>query len=413
VVLSRDALLEEEKISCAPGTYRICSPEETVARIRPVAARLGVTRVGDVTGLDVIGVPVVMVVRPASRSLSVSQGKGLTRADAVASGLMESIEAFHAEHIEAPLIWGSYAELAASRTLVPPEMLPRLSTSLYSPHTPMLWIEGGDLLAGGSAWVPLEIVTLDYTWPQPPGFGCFTMTSNGLASGNNRIEAVLHGLCEVVERDAGVAWMSRFDAEREATRIDLTTIDDPVTRSLIDTLHCSGIAVSIWDATFDIAIAVVQCYLVAEGDGSIGFAWPCYGTGCHPDRTVALRRAVLEAIQTRATFIAGSRDDIEAAGYVPRYSRPSTVYDWRANGSRSFTELPNRGGGLGELLRHVLDEIARAGLRSVVAVDLSREDVAAAVVRTIVPGLEGLRDGFPAGAEFVRTANPARQAATS
>jgi YcaO-like protein with predicted kinase domain len=51
--------------------------EETLARIRPLMTVAGITRVADVTGLDTLGIPVVMVVRPNARSLSVAQGKGL------------------------------------------------------------------------------------------------------------------------------------------------------------------------------------------------------------------------------------------------------------------------------------------------------------------------------------------------
>ncbi len=56
---------------------------------------MGITRIADVTGLDTIDIPVVMVSRPNSRSVSVSQGKGCTLAAAKASGLMESVEGFH------------------------------------------------------------------------------------------------------------------------------------------------------------------------------------------------------------------------------------------------------------------------------------------------------------------------------
>src|SRR4051812_35005545 len=85
------------------GTHRCVSPAETVARLRPHLAGMGITRVANVTGLDVIGIPVVMVCRPNSRSLSVSQGKGLDLDAARASGLMESVEMFHAERAIGPL----------------------------------------------------------------------------------------------------------------------------------------------------------------------------------------------------------------------------------------------------------------------------------------------------------------------
>lgn len=71
---------------------RSVPPAETVARVRRFMPAFGITRIANVTGLDTIGIPVVMVCRPNSRSISVSQGKGPDLDAARASGLMESVE---------------------------------------------------------------------------------------------------------------------------------------------------------------------------------------------------------------------------------------------------------------------------------------------------------------------------------
>src|SRR5712692_8315682 len=81
------------------GTRRAASPAQTLRRITPLLPRAGITRLADVTGLDWIGLPVYQAIRPNSRNISVSQGKGLTRAQAKVSALMESLESFHAEEI--------------------------------------------------------------------------------------------------------------------------------------------------------------------------------------------------------------------------------------------------------------------------------------------------------------------------
>jgi ribosomal protein S12 methylthiotransferase accessory factor YcaO len=77
------------------GTHRALAPDETLARVRHHASQMGITRLGNVTGLDLIGIPVAVAVRPNSRSVSVSQGKGLTLPQAMASALMEAVEGFH------------------------------------------------------------------------------------------------------------------------------------------------------------------------------------------------------------------------------------------------------------------------------------------------------------------------------
>src|SRR5262249_53735625 len=98
--------LHEENES-APATYqfgtrRAVPPQETLLRIRPLLPRAGITRLADITGLDWVGLPVYQAIRPTSRNVSVSQGKGLTRAQAQVSALMESLEGFHAERISVP-----------------------------------------------------------------------------------------------------------------------------------------------------------------------------------------------------------------------------------------------------------------------------------------------------------------------
>src|SRR6266849_2793011 len=188
------------------GTHRIIAPEETLRRVQPFAPVMGITRIANVTGLDCIGLPVVMVCRPNSRSVAVSQGKGLDLDAAKASGLMESIEAYHAETITSPLRLCTYEELRYTHHVVDIGRLPMPSTSTFNPNSKILWCEGHDLLNDESVFVPYETVHTDYTWPLPTGSGCFACSSNGLASGNHISEAISHGICEVVERDSSTLW---------------------------------------------------------------------------------------------------------------------------------------------------------------------------------------------------------------
>ena len=63
----------------------------------PLAQALGVTRLSNITGLDSIGIPVVVACRPNSRGLATAQGKGIDLAAAKASALMEAVERQQAE----------------------------------------------------------------------------------------------------------------------------------------------------------------------------------------------------------------------------------------------------------------------------------------------------------------------------
>jgi YcaO-like protein with predicted kinase domain len=130
------------------GTHRVVPPEATLERVQPLARAMGITRIANVTGLDTIGIPVVMVCRPNSRSLAVSQGKGVELTSAKASGLMESVESYHAESIANPLKLASYEELRYTHRVVDVETLPRISVSLFHPYLRLLWMGGYDLLRG-------------------------------------------------------------------------------------------------------------------------------------------------------------------------------------------------------------------------------------------------------------------------
>jgi ribosomal protein S12 methylthiotransferase accessory factor YcaO len=59
----------QDAIAHRYGTHRVVDPKVTAARIVPRST--GYHASADVTGLDYLGVPVTMVVRPASRNLSV------------------------------------------------------------------------------------------------------------------------------------------------------------------------------------------------------------------------------------------------------------------------------------------------------------------------------------------------------
>src|SRR5712672_3132168 len=126
------------------GTHRMADPSETLARVRPHAARMGITRLGNITGLDRIGIPVAVAVRPNSRSVSVSQGKGLDLPQAMTSALMEACEGFHAEEI-GPIRRLSYRQLAASQTVMDPAAL-CAGGRRFDERAAISWVEEYDLL---------------------------------------------------------------------------------------------------------------------------------------------------------------------------------------------------------------------------------------------------------------------------
>ena len=252
------------------GTYRTVAPETTLARIEPLMGKMGITRIANVTGLDEIGVPVVMVCRPNARSISVAQGKGVDLTAAKASGLMEAIETYHAERITLPLKLASRNDLSESHTLIDIDRLPLAKDSRYHADLPILWIEGRDLIDDQPLWIPYELVHSNYTFPQPTGSGCFPANTNGLASGNHLLEAIAHGLYEVIERDALTLWRLG-DGTRKKPSLDLGSIDDPTAIGVLEKFEKAGLDVMIWDATSDVGVACFHCLLIGRDEDDTGY----------------------------------------------------------------------------------------------------------------------------------------------
>lgn len=382
---------DEGRKTYRSGTHRTVAPADTLARVRPLMARMGITRVANITGLDRIGIPVVMVCRPNSRSLAVSQGKGVDLADAKVSGLMEAVETFHAETITLPLKLGSFRELSRSHPLVNVAALPRAAASPYDDDQPLLWIEGRDLIGGSRLWLPYELVHTNYTLTRGPASGWFPANTNGLAAGNHILEAVGHGLCEVVERDATTLWKHGSERLKRERTLDLATVDDDACRAVLDKFERADIAVKVWETTSDVGIASSYCLVMGRGDDA---ADPEFGGGCHPAREVALLRALTEAAQARTTYIAGSRDDFWPEDYSPTL-RTRRLRACRAlmDGHvpvRDFHEVPTReADSIRDDVTWMLERLRAVGIEHAVVVDLTKPELGLPVVRVVVPGLEG------------------------
>lgn len=381
------------------GTHRSRDPQQTLEWVSPKLASMGITRIADITGLDCIGVPVTMVVRPNSRSLAVSQGKGLSLTCARVSGIMESVETYHAERINRPLKLSARSTLKKEQRVVNTDRMAKSGERCYQDHMRILWIEGIDLLTAAPVWLPFESVHTDFTLPRPTGSGFFPANTNGLASGNCLVEATAHALYEVIERDAIALWQQRESINE--TVVDLAGITDMDCKNLICTLSKAHINVRVWNATSDIGVPCFHC-LIMDQDNL--FTDAEFGSGCHPNGNVALLRAVTEAIQARTTFIAGSRDDFGSEPYTEE-ARSRRLEACRklmaATDPRTdFQRLPSMDfDTMEEDLEWTLQQLVKVGIDEVIWTDLSLESLNIPVVRVVVPGLEGVYD--PESGDYV------------
>ncbi len=367
------------------GTLRERDAAATLAWVRPFLPACGITRLANVTGLDRIGIPVWMCVRPNGRSLAVSQGKGTTHELAQASAVMEAIESFHAEHAPPPVLVASCrAARRRHAVLGPRRFTPGLRWRTFSDDRDLCWSAATDLASGEPLLLPHVRVTLDWSHPHPDA-GLLQVTSTGLASGNSRAEALCHALFEVIERDAEWRWQRSSSAAERAGEIDPTTVDTPHLRAILDRLAAAEVQVRMHDITSRVGIPVFACEI--HDAGPVGRIGPFGGYGCHLSPEIALSRAVTEAVQSRLTYIAGSRDDMYPASYEP--GNPAAAGTPAASPTRDFRRAvtPPMGTTFEEDLQITRGLLREAGMDRVAAVDLTHPEIGIPVVMAVVPGM--------------------------
>ncbi|MDA0243329.1 MAG: YcaO-like family protein [Chloroflexi bacterium] len=383
------------------GGQRLCPLEETWARVAPHLATAGITRVADITGLDVLGVPVYTAVRPNAPTLAITQGKGLTPLAAKISAVMEAFEFHHAETIPLPTHRATAQEL-------PHHLLAGLPTppgqTLPTAATPLDWVEGLDLHTGTPTYVPLEacqLVSLSASQPvsperlKPPQQtqsairipqSAFTQSTNGLAAGNHPLEAIRHALCELLERDALAEWRQKLGRERLRV-VDWATVNDDTCQALREQLARAGATAVIWDMRGRWSLPTFGCVLY-EAQAQLG--WQSvglfHGFGAHPHPVTALLRALTEAVQSRLAFISGTRDDFFRVDYQLAQA-DYVAAQWHkllgAAESIPWDSVPNQHTGyLDKDIDHLL-----AHLPTAVWVNLTQPAIGISVGRLLVPHL--------------------------
>ncbi len=379
------------------GTHRQTPIGETLKRLLPLLEQFEITRVASITGLDDVGIPTVVVARPNARSLSVSQGKGLSLEAAKVSGIMEAIEQFHAEHSNLPLRLGSYCDRSRRAKVVDPMRWPHYARQ-WDPDARILWTQATAWRGGGGVEVPFELVHLDLTLPLPLGSGFFPIGSNGLASGNGLMEAILHGACELIERDATALFYCLTPAQQAARRIRLDSIDDADVRALLQKFERASVGVAVWDITSDLGIAAFLCSTVERELNAFRPVGLARGFGCNLDRSVALSRALCEAAQSRLTRIAGSRDDFQRDDVALVSKRDSILRHQRqlaeeTTAERCFQAVPtHRFDYFEDDLAFIETALEHAGIGPLLHVELTEPGLPLAVARVLAPGLEGSAD---------------------
>lgn len=368
------------------GTERICSVEDTWQRVKPLLPVFGITRVADITWLDNIGIPVYTAIRPLAKSISQSLGKGLTPMHARVSAVMESIEIWHAEELRAADRIATYQELVTAALIdYDPVQLLSPGVSFYCDTLPIEWLSCEDLTSGKITFLPRQFISMDSTLPQE-NITAFRASTNGLASGNSRLEATLHATCELIERDATEIY-SR-NARKGRKIVDINSINSVAFQQAIEPLIRLDAKVLIEDVTSDIRVPVIRVSVFLNDQLGI-----MDGYGCHPNGETALLRALTEAVQERANIIAATRDNIPQTPYfiytrsfadrlfTPQKDRQDEIVDFNTVCSfhHDFFEQD---------LQTIIERISLVLDSPLLVVDLTNPIYQVPVISVVIPGLE-------------------------
>lgn len=294
-----------------------------------------------------------------------SYGKGLNMDQARASCWMEVVErvsafasfdeggALHYKHGH-PFIQGRYEALKnrSGDVLDPNDM----HLEVPYENQPIHWIAGTRVDEEGehSVYVPAQLVFLfcnldemSLTSGQP---------STGLASGNTLEEAKLHGLLEIIERDAEKVM------PYTPKRCFVVESEDPLVKDILDRSTKQGLQVQFLDITTEFGLPCYQAF-VQGPNGEI-----LKGCAAHLDG----KRAMVSAL-TEVPF---------HPSWFPPVAIPN---DLRV---AKHEELPNHSSGDISLDLRLLERLLIMNGYQPIYVNLTRKDLDIPVVKALIPGLE-------------------------
>lgn len=395
----------------AAGSFdRMVPIASTAALIPELRRRFNITRVGETTHLDYIGIPTMCaVVADSPDGISVYNGKGPTKEHATCSAVMEAVERQCGATLELPTVIKRPRNIDDGLDFVAMGML----EDAFDSEIP--FVSGVDLLSGDDVCVPFAAVRC-------PWYGRKTFawsTSHGLASGNTLLEATYHALFEMAERHVWAMTHTRAHvrprllleelAQSIGKQLDIShMVDDPaatevalptgndVIDGLVKKIVSTGLRFRLTAMQeADLPIAMIASVSDARVDPPLAH----HGLGCSWSPAHAALRAITEAVQSRAVDIQGSREDLLRADstnltYGSHGKRRTTLphgrwyYDAPLPAAELSALSDRSTSCIAEELRMLLAAFRNLGERRIVVVDLSPPGLPVSVVRVVAPELE-------------------------
>lgn len=317
-------------------------------------------------------------------------GVGLTLQEAFQGCIGEGIEYLSQLQAETDLL--RTGDVDEWRESVGPQtraLVSDLSQRGTQPERVFSWCRATRPADGGEAWLPADICLR-----RPPARRDFVPPfplSIGSAAGPSRDAAALHGLLELIERDAASLW---WRGGQRARSIPAQHIAVVVADGLLRRLrHGAPAPRRTWllDITTDIgvpSVAAVSC----RADGS-GFA---FGLAARPTLEAAVRSAVLEMCQGELAdvIVAAKRSErgddalnTQDRIHLQRATINADQCKLLQPVAGDAAHLPIGATEASDTFELIVERLKQSGIETY-CIDLTRERFAVPVVRVIAPGLQ-------------------------
>lgn len=382
-----------DELTYFKGTHRVIAPEKTIEINEDKLKTAGITRIADITDLDRIGLPIYTAIRPTAEdgAVSIYGGKGITKDHARASAMMEGFERYSAERHESDeTTIATLEEISSKGNYINPESLnlPKDFKKQNLDSMKLEWSIAKDIISDEEYFVPTNAIYHPYIHSKDSE-SLFKSNTNGLASGNILEEAILHGIFEVIERDA---WSIFELTHKNYSQIDLDSIESDIVNDTIDKFESEGIKIKLMDFTADINVPTIA----ASADDTVtrDAGLLTLGMGTHLDPEVAILRALTEVAQSRATQINGAREDTVRADFAreagyERMKRINKYYFREEDEKISLSSIENKSTtSINRDLEIVKDELIANDIDKILYHDLTRPELDVSVVRVIIPEME-------------------------
>jgi ribosomal protein S12 methylthiotransferase accessory factor len=391
-------MFSDIQISYFSCTHRAIEPSKTIAEYKDKLKIAGITRITDITHLDRIGIPVFSAIRPTAQDggVSIYAGKGAKKDQAKASAMMEGFERYSAEKQsidDENSKLATLSEMDGEKFIHPDDLIisNEVKSLDFEKERKIEWTLTKDIITENDYYIPSNAIFHPYIPKDIKNTSAiFKGNTNGLASGNVLEEAVLHGMLEVIERDA---W-SIFELTKKNKKcINIDNIKNPLINELLEKFKKESINIKLMDLTADIDIPTIA----ATADDTIlkDPALLTLGIGTHLNPEIAVLRALTEVAQSRATQIHGTREDtsravlMRKAGYERMKKINKHYFEEKNDNIIDLIDIEDKStDSLKKNIEITTNELKRNNIDKILFKNLTRKEIGINVVRVIIPGTE-------------------------